>query len=280
MKSVLITGVSSGIGFATAQSFLTNGYRVFGSVRSEADAQKVSGQLGEHFQALIFDITDEMAVQKAKRSLETALNGEGLACLVNNAGVSINGPLAYVDLDKVDFQIKVNVIGLLRVTQIFLPLLGFNTAHAPGKIINISSGSGRVTRPFMGPYSASKHAVEAISDGLRRELMDFGIDVVIIEPGPIRSEIWTKARETENEYRGTPYEKIYDNMNKAVDGMEGIAIPAKEVGDLIVKALEKKSPKTRYLIAPKRWLFWLAINVFPDRFLDKMFKKQTDKLNQ
>ena len=144
MKNVLITGVSTGIGLAIAESFLDNGYRVFGSVRKQSDADRVSERLGEHFFPLLFDITDEAAILKAKSAMEAKLNGEGLACLVNNAGVSVNGPLAYIDLDTVDFQMKVNVIGLLRVTQIFLPLLGFNSKHKPGKIVNISSGSGVV----------------------------------------------------------------------------------------------------------------------------------------
>ncbi len=280
MKHVLITGVSSGIGYAIAQSFLENGYHVFGSVRKEADAERVKSQFGEAFTPLIFDITDEEAIVRAKELMEKQLNGQGLACLVNNAGINVNGPLAYIDLKEVEWQLEVNVISLLRVTQIFLPLLGFNTHYKPGRIVNISSAAGKTVRPFLAPYAASKHAVEALSDGLRRELMDFGIEVIVIEPGPIQSEIWTKARNEEHDYKGTPYEKIYDNMDKAVDGMEGIAIPAKQVGDLVYKAVESNSPKTRYLITPKKMLFWLAINVFPDRFLDKMMKKQIDKLNQ
>ncbi|MFD0861759.1 SDR family oxidoreductase [Sungkyunkwania multivorans] len=280
MKNVLVTGVSSGIGKAVAQSFLNRNYRVFGSVRNEKDAERLQNEFGENFVPLLFDITDQQAIDEAKKKLETHLDGAGLDCLVNNAGVSVNGPLAYIDLEQVDFQMKVNVLGLLRVTQAFLPLLGFNSDHRPGRIVNISSAAGKSTRPFMAPYSASKHAVEALSDGLRRELMDFGIEVIVIEPGPIQSEIWSKARETENVYRNTPYEKIYDNMNKAVDGMEGVAIPAEKVGELVVNAVEKKKPRTRYLIAPKKWLFWLAINVFPDRFLDKMLHKQIQELNK
>ncbi|MDG3581916.1 MULTISPECIES: SDR family oxidoreductase [Galbibacter] len=282
MKNILITGVSSGIGYSTAKLFLDKGFRVFGSVRKKEDVEKLKTALGGNFFPLIFDVVDQVAINKAVIEVEGVLGGASLHCLVNNAGVSVNGPLAYIPVEEFSNQLDINVLGVLRVTQAFLPLLGFNTNKEKGRIINISSGSGRVTRPFMAPYSASKYAVEAISDGLRRELLDFGINVTVIEPGPIKSEIWSKAKADAstqvNKYKGTPYEKIYDNMDKAVQGMESIALDASKVSDLIYGIFEGKKKKTRYLVAPKKWLFWLAIHVFPDKFLDKMFQKQFKKL--
>ena len=282
MKNILITGVSSGIGYTTAKLFLDKGFLVFGSVRKKEDAAALKEKLGANFHPLLFDVIDEEAIKKASLEVENILDGASLDCLVNNAGVSVNGPLAYIPIEEFSSQLNINVLGVLRVTQAFLPLLGFDNNRPKGRIINISSGSGRVTRPFMAPYSASKYAVEALSDGFRRELSDFGIEVTVIEPGPIKSEIWNKAKadaETQvNKYKNTPYEKIYDNMDKAVQGMEGIALEASEVSNLIYGIYEGKKNKTRYLVAPKKWLFWLAIHVFPDKFLDRMFQKQFKKL--
>src|SRR5690606_21827980 len=186
MKSILITGVSSGIGWSTAKLFLSKGYLVFGSVRKLVDAERLKAELGANFYPLIFDVADLKAIQAAFLHVKRILGDKALDCLVNNAGVSVNGPMAYIALEEFSEQLDINVLGLVRVTQTFLPLLGFNNDLPKGKIVNISSGAGRVTRPFMAPYAASKHAVEAVSDGLRRELLDFGIGVTIIEPGPIQ----------------------------------------------------------------------------------------------
>jgi len=284
MKSILITGVSSGIGWSTAKLFLSKGYLVFGSVRKQVDAERLKAELGENFHPLIFDVQDLKAIQEAFLHVKRILGDKALDCLVNNAGVSVNGPMAYIALEEFSEQLDINVLGLVRVTQTFLPLLGFDNDLPKGKIVNISSGAGRVTRPFMAPYAASKHAVEAVSDGLRRELLDFGIGVTIIEPGPIQSEIWNKAKaesaEQINKYKGTPYERIYAKMDKAVQGMEGAALDASIVANLIYGIAEGEKTKTRYLVAPKKWLFWLAIHVFPDKFLDKMFQKQFRHLLQ
>lgn len=284
MKSILITGVSTGIGWSTAKLFLAKGYLVFGSVRKQADAERLQTEFGKNFHPLIFDIQDLKDIQGAYLDVKRVLGDNSLDCLVNNAGVSVNGPMAYIALEEFSSQLDINVLGLVRVTQTFLPLLGFNNDLPKGRIINISSGAGRVTRPFMAPYAASKHAVEAVSDGLRRELLDFGIGVTIIEPGPIKSEIWNKAKAESavqiNKYKGTPYEQIYDKMDKAVQGMEGAALDAGIVANLIHDIVEGKKHKTRYLVAPKKWMFWLAIHVLPDKFLDKMFQKQFRHLLQ
>jgi len=279
MKNVLITGVSSGIGNITAQKFLNEGYRVFGSVRHIKDAKKLIAEYNDRFIPLVFDVRNEKEIEEARKLVETYLGKEGsLHCLINNAGMSVNGPMAYIPIEELKKQFDINVHGLVCVTQVFLPLLGFNNSRAKGKIINISSAAGKVTRPFMAPYAASKHAVEAISDGFRRELMDFGIDVIVLEPGPIQSDIWNKARETENKYQNTPFKEQYSNLNVAIDGMEKIAIPTEKLATLIVKIANREKNKARYLIAPKKWLFWLAIHIIPDRYLDKMFLRQTNKL--
>ncbi|NAS30117.1 SDR family NAD(P)-dependent oxidoreductase [Flavobacteriaceae bacterium R38] len=279
MNTILITGVSSGIGSTAAGRFLKEGYKVFGSVRKIEDAQKLVDEFGDLFIPLVFDVTDEKAIHEATKVVESHLEEEeGLNCLINNAGMSVNGPMAYVSIDELKKQFDVNVYGIVRVTQAFLPLLGFNNSRKKGKIINIGSAAGKVTRPFMAPYAASKHAIEAISDGFRRELMQFGIDVIVLEPGPIKSEIWKKAKQADNKYEDTPYKIYYSKLDKAIDGMEKVAIPTEKLADLLFKIVNRKKNKARYLIAPKKWLFWLAIHVIPDRYMDGMFLKQTKKL--
>lgn len=282
MKSVLITGVSSGIGKACALYFIEKGYQVFGSVRRPEDAQSILKGADDQFIPLIFDVTDDSSIAQAVTRVESLLKGPGLDVLINNAGMSVNGPLAYISLEEFATQLDVNVLGVMRVTQAFLPLLGFNNDRPKGHIINISSGSGRVTRPFMGPYSASKYALESISDGFRRELLDFGIKVTIIEPGPIKSEIWNKAKGNGkgHKYEHTPYKAIYDKLDVMVGKMEAMALDTNEVAALIYEVAEGRKNRTRYLIAPKKWLFWLAIHVFPDRVLDNMFSKQFAKLTE
>ncbi|MBL7473440.1 SDR family oxidoreductase [Robertkochia sediminum] len=282
MKNILITGVSTGIGHVTAFYFLERGYRVFGSVRKEADLKPLQEKYPETFIGLVFDTTDQEGIDKSFEEVKATLAGESLDVLVNNAGISVNGPMAYVTIEEFRHQLEVNVLGVLRVTQKFLPLLGFDNDLPKGHIINISSGSGKVTRPFMGPYSASKFALESMSDAMRRELLDMGIRVTVVEPGPIKTEIWEKARSGGNEskYFDTVYGKIYRNMGRMVDNMEGIALDTEKVSEVIYDIAEGRKKKTRYLVAPKKWLFLLAMYVLPDRTLDKMFQKQFQKLFQ
>ena len=282
MKNILITGVSSGIGYVSVWYFLEKGYRVFGSVRKEKDLEQFVSKYPDSFTGLVFDTTNDEAISEAYEIVKAHLGNEGLDVLVNNAGISVNGPMAFVPVEEFRHQLDVNVLGVLRVTQTFLPLLGFDNDLPKGHIINISSGSGRITRPFMGPYSASKFALESMSDALRRELIDMGIRVTVVEPGPIKTEIWTKAREGESDakYAMTVYGDIYRKMDKMVDQMEGMALDTEKVAKLIYDIAEGKKNKTRYLIAPKKWMYLLAMYLLPDRALDKLFKKQFQTLVQ
>lgn len=282
MKNVLITGVSSGIGFACALRFLREGHRVFGSVRKPDDALELQDKFSDNFIPLLFDVTDQQAIDAAARQVRESLGDEGIHYLINNAGVSVNGPMLHVPIEELQFQFDVNVMGLMRVTQAFAELLKKAAGRSDDtvKIINISSAAGKFTRPFMGPYAASKHAVEAISDALRRELMRYGIDVVVIEPGPIKTDIWAKARNEEVKYQDTDYAKLFrpEAKEQGIKAMEGIAIPVERVSDLVYEASMSSKAKTRYLITPKKLMFKLAMYIFPDRKLDRLFQKQFDKI--
>ncbi|MEL6988560.1 MAG: SDR family oxidoreductase [Bacteroidota bacterium] len=276
MKYVLITGVSSGIGRITSEYLMNKGYFVFGSVRKPKDAETLQSKYPSQFMALHFDVTKQEEIDREKQKVVDKLNGAGLTALINNAGTSVSGPLLHIDIDKVIQQLNINVIGVVRVIQAFAPLVGAikNFPHTPGRIVNISSIAGLVGNPFMGPYAASKHALEGLSDCLRRELMMYGVDVVLIEPGPIKSDIWNKAKADDwTMYDDTDYGYIIKKRQDVIKAAEEGAIPTEEVSKLILKAIELKKPKTRYLIASNKRTMWLAAYVLPDRVYDRLAYK-------
>ena len=196
MKNILVTGASTGIGYYTVKLFLEKGYFVLGSVRKKEDADRLKNDFGNNFHPLIFDVSDQFGINQALEEADKILANNGLACLVNNAGIVVSGPLQHLSVEELHRQFDVNVYGVLRVTQAFLPYLGAQVPakYPPGKIVNISSVSGFVTAPFLGAYAMSKYALESMSDAFRRELSIYGIDVVIIEPGAVSTEIWDKAK--------------------------------------------------------------------------------------
>lgn len=277
MKYVVITGASTGIGYDAARYLIERGYHVFGSVRKQADAKRVQQALGEQVTPLLFDVTDGAAVATAVTQVTQKIDGNGLAGLINNAGIAVAGPLTHLPMDEFRWQFEVNLFGLLDVTQKFLPLLGAveNAQHPPGRIVNISSVSGKIVYPFMGPYAASKHALEAVSDALRRELLIFGVEVVVIEPGSVQTPIWDKAQDLDVErYSDTPYKKILEGMKRVFvsQGKSGIAV--EEVSEVIFKALTAEKPKTRYVIARKLLTSWLLPRYLPDRRFDKIIAQR------
>ena len=276
MKAVVITGVSTGIGYATAADLVQHGYRVFGSVRQQADADRLQVEWGANFSPLLFDVTDEGGVAAAVSQLTNQLNGNLLTALINNAGITIPGPLMHLPIADFRWQLEVNVVGLLRVTQAFLPLLGASqqTAHPPGRIINISSVSGRIAYPFMGAYAASKHALEALSDALRRELLMYGVNVILIEPGTVHTPIIGKFAEQVAQFAATDYAPILSKIEEGIAERERTALSLDRVTAVIRTALEASQPKTRYPI-PRKWLTgWLLPRWLPDRWLDKLIASQ------
>lgn len=276
MKRVLITGVSTGIGYATAKDLVASEYEVLGSVRSQEDARRVSDELGQSFTPLLFDVTDREAVQEAAAEVAGLLDDENLTALVNNAGITTPGPLLHMPLDTFRQTLEVNVTGLLHVIQQFAPLVGARK-EAPrprGRIINISSVSGHVAYPFMGAYAASKHAVEALSDALRRELLIYDVDVILIEPGTVRTPIVTKFAEQVGQYLDTDYGPILSKVQEQVEEREQSALPVEAVTRVIRTALESPRPKTRYPIPRKRISGWLIPRWLPDRWFDALIARQ------
>lgn len=220
MHYVLITGVSTGIGYTLAKVLIEKGFSVIGSVRKESDGERLEKELGSAFQFVIFDVTDAEAVKKGFEKVQVIVGEEGLYGLVNNAGVAVAGPLQYLSMESFEHQMNVNVTGLIRTTQAFLPLLGGHQKKYksnPGRIINIGSVSGIIASPLLGAYSASKFAVEALSDSLRRELLLHDIKVILVQPGPIKTPIWSKSSEIDPELLETEYAPF---SGKPPDGLK------------------------------------------------------------
>ncbi|MCP4426818.1 MAG: SDR family oxidoreductase [Chloroflexi bacterium] len=273
MQHILITGASTGIGYDAARDLIEHGYHVFGSVRKQSDANRVKNELGERFTPLLFDVTDEAGVKTAVPQVEATVGKHGLFGLVNNAGVAVPGPFMHLPLNELRRQIEINVIGLLSVTQAFLPLLGAqkDASHPPGRIINISSTSGKTAYPFVGPYAVSKHALEALSTALRRELIIYGIDVIVINPGPIQTPIWDKAEEAEiTPYVNTDYEAFLRQAQAFTIARGRAGMPVEAVSKVIRKALESKRPSTYYPVVRSRLLNWHIPQWLPARWIDKI----------
>jgi NAD(P)-dependent dehydrogenase (short-subunit alcohol dehydrogenase family) len=276
MQSVVITGASTGIGWASAKLLLDRGFRVFGSVRKQADADRLKGQFGPNFTPLLFDVTDEAAVLAAAREVRAALNGQTLAGLVNNAGIAVAGPVLDLSADQFRQQMNVNVIGPIISTQAFGPLLGSDPSlkGPKGRIVMISSVAGKNGNPLTAAYAASKHAVEGLSESLRREMMLFGIDVVIIAPGPVKTPIWSKAEEVDiSTYKNSPFFPALEKLRKFMLNLGENGLPAEKIAEAVAEALTASRPKVRYQLTPDP-MRHLVTAVLPKRMVDKIIAKR------
>jgi NAD(P)-dependent dehydrogenase (short-subunit alcohol dehydrogenase family) len=277
MQSVVITGASTGIGWATAKLLLDRGFRVFGSVRKQADAERLKGEFGANFTPLTFDVTDEAAVLAAAREVRAALDGQTLSGLVNNAGIAVAGPVLELAADEFRRQMEVNVIGPIIATQAFGPLLGSDLSlkGPKGRIVMISSVAGKNGNPLTPAYAASKHAIEGLSESLRRELMLFGIDVIIVAPGPVKTPIWSKGQEGVDtaKYRNSPYLPALQKVSNYMKHLDAIGLPPEKVAERVYQALTRAHPRVRYQIAPDP-MRHLMMAYLPKRMVDKIIAKR------
>lgn len=276
MQNVVVTGVSTGIGWGITKVLIQHGFRVFGSVRKTQDAERLSKEFGAGFVPLLFDVTDEEGVQAAAQQVREQLNRETLFGLVNNAGIAVPGPLMYLPTDDFRHQLEVNLVSILIVTKAFLPLLGSDCSlqGKPGRIINISSVGGKAGGPFLGAYAASKHALEGFSESLRRELMLYGIDVIIIGPGSVATPIWDKAEKADiSMYAHTEYAEAARRLQKYMieDGRKGY--PPEKVGEVVRDALTASKPRVRYAVVPGNFLSRLIPVLLPKRVLDRIIAR-------
>src|SRR5271170_3225074 len=216
-KDVVVTGVSTGIGWGTTKVLVSKGFRVFGSVRKQADADRLQKDFGNGFVPLVMDVTDADAVDQAAQKVSSMIGDKNLVGLVNNAGIVVSGPLLYLNPSEYRRQLEVNMISPLVVIQAFASLLGTDKKRQgpTGRIVNISSTVAKVAIPLLGAYSSSKSGLEGMSDALRRELMLFGIDVVIIEPGTVNTAMYDKGeREDLSEFKQTEYWEAVQKFQK------------------------------------------------------------------
>ncbi len=277
MKSILITGVSTGIGYGATIQFLKKGYRVFGSVRKKEDADRLKKEFGQNFEALIFDITDQDSIKASVARVKEIIGDDNLSGLINNAGATEGAPLMHMPLDLLRQNMEVLVVGQLAVTQAFLPLLGArkDNEKARGKIIMISSTSGKSGFPFVGPYATAKHAVEGMSKSLRAELIIYGIDVVVIGPGNIKTAIWDKNKpETIEQYKETDYYEALKNMHQYMKELvPRDSLDLDVFSKKLVRIFEKKNPRTRYTIVNKPINNWIILNLIPEKIKNRVVAK-------
>jgi len=272
-KAVVITGASTGIGAACAWHLDRLGFTVFAGVRRIEDGEAVKAQASGRLQPILLDVTDAGSIEQARRQITGQVGPRGLAGLVNNAGIAVAGPLEAVPIADLRRQFEVNVIGQVAVTQAFLPLL----RTGRGRIVNMGSIAGRAAMPVMGPYSASKFALEALTDALRLEVQQWGIQVSIVEPGAIATPIWTKSGAKAEELETVTSEELKRLYAGVIAGVRARvaeaaarAIPAEAVSDAVVHALTAAVPKTRYLVGKDAKVRALMIKLLPDRWSDRL----------
>lgn len=270
-KSVVITGASSGIGRTCALHLDFLGFRVFAGIRKFSDGQALQQDASEWLTPVRIDVTDRDTIESAAQMVSVQVGDSGLAGLVNNAGIVVAGPLEYVPIDELRQQLETNVVGQISVTQAFLPLL----RKGRGRVINIGSVSGRVATPFLGPYAASKFALEALTDSLRGELRPWGLDVVIVQPGPVQSMLWSKGARAAAELANTLppeaiqlYGKAMESSRRWEKKLSRSLKSPRVVAEAVADALMARRPKTRYPIGIEGRASDLAARVLPDRLRD------------
>lgn len=271
--SIVITGASSGIGEACAIYLDKLGYQVFAGVRRKGDGEALKRKTQERAIPIILDVTDEASIEAAVKTVQLSLKSEQLTGLVNNAGIVIAGPLEFLPISELRKQLEVNVLGQIAVTQAFLPLL----RKAKGRVINIGSDYGKVSGPMLGPYCASKFALEALTDSLRMELQPWEIPVSIIEVGTVKTPIWKKSIERTDQIWDClpePAKKLYsptlEAITKTASKLEQNGLPAEAVAKTISQVLIDKRPKTRYIVGLEAKINILLSKIMPDRVLDRL----------
>ena len=276
-RAVLVTGASTGIGAATVLRLDRAGWTVFAGVRRPADGEALRGRSTGRLRPVILDVTDGATITAAHSTVAAAVGEAGLHGLFNNAGSAVAAPLEYLPLDDLRRQLEVNVIGLVAVTQAFLPLL----RRARGRIVITGSTNGFLAPAFVGPYAASKHAVEALADALRRELRPFGLEVALLEPGDIATPIWERSAAAGRELEARLSDEARARYGAAIEAVKAYAAetarkasPAEEVAAVVEEALTAERPRTRYLVGRGATTQHLLARWTPDRMLDGLSERE------
>jgi NAD(P)-dependent dehydrogenase (short-subunit alcohol dehydrogenase family) len=271
--TIVVTGASTGIGAACVLDCAGRGMTVFAGVRDPRAGETLTAKGGPSIIPITLDVTDEPSITRSVEVVQRVVGSAGLGGLVNNAGIVIGSPLEVIPLSQLRKQLEVNVIGQIAVTQAFLPLL----RRGRGRIVNMGSIAGRGTIPLLGPYSASKYALEALTDALRMELQPWGIQVSIIEPGAIATPIWEKSsKEAEgleaaaSEEAKALYGEAVMRIRHAIAQAAQRAIPPEAVVRAVHHALTAAHPRTRYLVGTDAKLRAWMVKWLPDRVQDRL----------
>jgi len=271
-RFVLVTGASRGLGRDMALHLVRHGWQVLAGVRTAGDGEALVAEGGPAIRPVILDVADPGSIAAAVAAVRELTGELGLAGLVNNAGIGPFGPLEQEPMAQFEQVFRVNVFGVQALTQALLPLI----RRARGRIINISSGNGRIAFPFAGSYSASKFALEAMSDALRVELAPAGIHVVVVEPGAMATDIrvigveaWAARHAELPEPDRAPYDDQLRRVRAAIHGMEATIAPIGAVSEAVLEALTAPAPRTRYVAGmPAEQL--QALMAMPDRDRDRV----------
>jgi NAD(P)-dependent dehydrogenase (short-subunit alcohol dehydrogenase family) len=279
VKYILVTGVSSGIGYDIIKYFLSLEYYVFGSVRKDEDKERLEKEFTSNFKALVFDVTDFKAVESSLSEVKEIIKENSLTALVNNAGYAQSGPMALLSDEEFRMQMEVNLFGVRNVINTFLPLLGASKDFKgkAGKIINISSISGVFNTPMNGAYCVAKHALESLAEVYRRELMMYKIQVVSIQPGPIESDLWKKNIGSLSKYYDSDYSIMAKNTDKIMIDAKKDALSPRVISELVHKIIVKKSPKLSYIVNKNRLSSIVMVKYIPTRVIDYLLNYVLNK---
>jgi NAD(P)-dependent dehydrogenase (short-subunit alcohol dehydrogenase family) len=255
-RHVLITGASTGIGRACTLELAHLGFVVFAGVRKEGDGVALAAEGNGGIHPVILDVTDAASIAASISHITPIIGDHGLAGVINNAGISVVGPVEFVSLADWRRQFEVNFFGAITVAQAALPLLRMHAAKygkGSARLINISSIAGKIAQPILGPYTASKHAMESLSDSMRMELAAQGIIVCSVNPGAIDTPIWGKAHAAVGDIGADhPARMLYggliDGVTAAAKKAQAAAAPASAVADAVVECLNARKPRTRYFV--------------------------------
>lgn len=278
LRHVIVTGTASGIGRATTLLLAQRGFRVFAAVRKKQDVEAWHQASIDGVEPLQLEVTDRDSIAAALGRVEESLAGKTLDAIVNNAGIAVTCPLEFVDLDAMRMQFEVNVFGVAAVTRCFLPLI----RRPGGRVVNVSSGAGKIAPPLLGPYAASKHALEAMSDVLRLELRRQGIAVSVIEPGYIESAMHEKNQSAARELLESlsaearqKYGRAIERLRENDDRQSARAAPAVAVAEAIHLALTARRPRTRYPVTREAKLLAWVGPFLSDRRRDQIFGRMS-----
>ncbi|HET7040120.1 MAG TPA: SDR family NAD(P)-dependent oxidoreductase [Gemmatimonadales bacterium] len=267
---VVVTGATRGIGRACLRELVRAGFQAIAGVRDIEAGHALQEELGPSVTPVPLDVTRPEQIAAAADVVREATGEAGLAGLVNNAGIVVAGPMEFLPLDALREQFEVNLVGLVGLTQALLPAL----RRARGRIVNVSSVNGRLATPFTGAYAASKFALEAVSDALRREL-NGAVDVIVIQPGSFRTDVWTTSRERAMRIAAGYPPACRQHYGRVLEAMAGMGVPARAgdpaaVGRVVVRALTARRPRARYAVGLDSRLGLLLAALMPTRWLDAL----------